>query len=65
MEKLVIDANVVISALIRKGFTFDLIVGLNKAGINSFLQIFFGKKLRKGKVKYLNIPTWKKMNWIF
>ena len=30
MEKLVIDANVVISALIKRGFAFDLIVGLRE-----------------------------------
>jgi len=58
MEKLVIDANVVISALIRKGFTFDLIVGLSKAGIKLVSPDFLWEevKKRKGKIlKYSNL----------
>jgi len=53
MEKFVIDANVVISALIKKGFAFDLIVSLSKAGIKLISPDFLWEEVERKKGKIL------------
>jgi len=52
MEKFVVDANIVISALIKRGFAFDLIVGLRRAGIKLVSPDFLWKEVER-------------KNWIF
>jgi len=53
MEKLVIDANVVISALIKKGFAFDLIVALSRVGIKLLSPDFLWEEVEKKKGRIL------------
>ena len=53
MEKLVIDANVVISALIKRGFAFDLIIGLRRAGVKLVSPDFLWEEVERKKGKIL------------
>jgi len=53
MDKLVIDANVVVSALIKKGFTFELIVALRKSEVKLVSPDFLWDEVEKRKGKIL------------